>query len=563
MGLIGLILAAFVWGQAEPQDLRQQGLLLFEQAEFSLAKEDDPARLAHGALVLAGLLKEIDRGRSEALLRRAGQVLSKLSAGDVYEFTKISAKAPRVIFRSPYDPDRLWEKLLEQAASFRADLVGEFLAEMKANDRMKAELLARLARSVKEDDQTVGNLVEMSLSHAVSYSAVSLLFDLREKDPERGRAIFRSALERAVRQRDFDGLYWLGAYAIPGINLPNRFPLSNPPPPDPILSRVYIRSLIDVLSEEIMRTDPLRTHIYRALVNIRPYAERFTPDIVSRIDSLLTLVVSRLSPTAIAEAEQRDLERVMPESEKIEDLERKARTSKDDKTHDDLMAYAAFLALRSKDFERAFVLASHLKDRAIKAEMMDYLHFTAAVELTEKGQLEQAEAHALRIEHPERLAVAVSTVLEKLSDKDHAPLLLAQAQARIERLQTSGAKGRAFLYLAGPVMSLDGNQGRVLLSRAIDLFNATKADLNGALDAVIRIETGEFATGYVIGAQDLSTVVIGIFKKLTEADPSLIHAPFLAARWESAEIRAIAQAAVARTLLDAAKPPARASGQPH
>ncbi|HXF04931.1 MAG TPA: hypothetical protein VNM72_05900 [Blastocatellia bacterium] len=549
-----LILAALILAQVESQDLKQQGLVLFEQAEFALRKESDPARLAHGAIVLAGLMKDIDAGRSEALLRQAVQALSELrSEGAMERAGRLPGKTPRVLFRSPYDAEQLWQKLLEQSVGLRTDLVREFLAQMKAGDQWKADLLSRLARSVKDDEGTVSELVEMSLSYAISYSTVSLLFHLREKDPERGRAIFRSALARAARQGDLDGLYWLGAYAIPGINLPNRFPLSNPPPADPMLSRVYIRTLIDALSKEILQGQKVRAHMYRALINIRPYAEQLTPDVVSRIDSLLTLVVSRLPSEAIAEAEQGDLERRAPDTEKIEDLERKAQTATDNKTHDDLMAYAAFRALMSSDFERALTLASRLKDQAIRGEMTDYIHFRAAAELTEKVQLEQAEAHALRIEHPERLAVAVSTVLQKLSDKDHAPILIAQAESRIERLQTSGAKGRAFLYLAGPVMAFDENQGRRFLNRAIDLFNATKADLNGALDSVIRIETGEFATGYVIGSSDLSPVVIEVFKKLTAADPELIQAPVLAARWESAEIRAIAQAAVARTLLDKVK----------
>lgn len=551
----GLILVALIIGQTDVQDLREQGLALFQQAEFALTKEGDSVRLAHGAITLASLVKDIDPARSEALLRWAARELSKRDFESALEREqRRTGKMPRVAFRSPYDVDYLWEKLLEHSATLRTELVREFLSQIKGNEQWKAGRLARLAQSVKDDDRTVSELVEMSLSYAVSYSAVSLLLDLREKDPDRSRTIFRAALERAVRQGDLEGLYWLGAYAIPGINLPNRIPLTNPPALDPALSRVYIRALVDVLAKEILQAQRIETHFYRALMNLRPYAEQVTPDLVSRIDSLLTLVVSRLSPEAIAEAEQRDLSRVMPDREKSEDLERKALTATNDRTYDDLMAHAAFLALTSNDIERALALAAKLKNRAIRAEMTDYIHFKAATELIEKDQLEQAEAHALRIEDPERLAVAVSTVLQKLSNKDHAAILIAQAQARIERLQTSGAKGRAFLYLAQPVMAFDGDQGRLLLNRAIDLFNATKADLNGAVDAaVIRIDTGEFAIGFVIGSYDLSSVVIEIFRKLTETDPQLVQAPFLAARWESAEIRAIAQAAVGRTLLEKAK----------
>lgn len=551
----GLILIALIFGQTEPQDLRQQGLNFFDQAEFALTKENDPLRIAHGAITLAGLMKDIDIGRSEALLRQAARELSKRDFESALEREqRRTGKMPRVAFRSPYDTDYLWEKLLEQSATLRTELVREFLSQIKGNEQWKANRLARLTQLVKGDDRAVSELVEMSLSYAVSYSAVSLLFDLREKDPDRGRAIFRAALERAVTQGDLDGLYWLGAYAIPGINLPNRFPLTDPPAPDPTLSRIYIRALVDVLSKEILQAQRVETHFYRALMNLRPYAEQFAPNLISRIDSVLTLVVSRLSPEAIAEAEQRDLSRGTPDSEKSEDLERKALTAKDDRTYDDLMAHAAFLALVSNDVERALALAAKLKDRTIRAEMTDYIHFKAAAELTEKDQLEQAEAHALRIEDPERLAVAVSTVLRKLGNKDHAAILMAQAQSRIERLQTSGAKGRAFLYLVGPVMAFDEDQGRLLLDRAIGLFNATKADLNGAVDgAVIRIDTGDFGTGFVIGSYDLSSVVIEVFKKLIETDPQLIYAPLLAARWESAEIRAIAQATLGHSLLEKAR----------
>lgn len=554
MRLAGLIIAALVLGQVEPQDVELQGRLLFEEAELTLRRESDPVRLAHGAIVIAGLAKDVEGSRVEPLLRMAAQALSKLEVESALERErKRTGRVPRVFFRSPYDVDVLWEKWLEQAVGFRVELVREFLPEIRGDERWKGSVLSRIARSVKDDDRARRVLVELSLSQAISFDTVSLLFELREKDPELGRALFRSALERAIRQGDLESLYWLGAYAIPGVNLPNRFPLADPPAPDPGLSRVYIRALVDVLSQVAFQAPRMPTHIYRALVNIRPHAEQFAPEIVPQIDSLPTFVVSRLSPEAIQAAERSDLERATPRPEKIEDLERAAQRAKDDKAHDDLMAYAAFLALTERECERALSLASKIKDRTTRFEMQDLINFNAAVELSGKNQLDHAETHALAIEHPERLAVAVASVLQKLNDRTRADALIARTQARIERLQTGGAKGRAFLYLAGPVLSFDAEQGRFLLSRAIHLFNATKADLNGAVDSAIRIETGEFAIGRVIGSYDLASVVIEAFTKATESDPELVHAPSLAMMWESAEIRAIAQAAIARSFMERAK----------
>ncbi len=546
------IVVALTFGPMGLQDIKEQGLALFEQAELTLKRESDPVRRAHGAIIVASLIREVEPDRGETLLRLAAQALSQLDRADPFERGRRQmGKMPRVVFRTPYDVAHLWEKLLEEAAKLRADLVREFLAEVAWDELQKGSVLSRLARSV-HDPRTMSELVEMSLSHAVSFSAVALLFELRERDPERSRAIFHTALERAVRRGDLDGLYWLGAYAIPGVNLPNRFPLSNPPAPDPALARMYIRVLVEVLSQAALQVTPTPTHIYRALVNIRPYAEQFVPEIVPQVDSLLTLIASRLSPKAIAEVQRSDLERTTPKPEKAEDLERRAQGARDEKTHDDLMAQAAFLTLGDHDFERALSLAAKIKDRAIRSEMQDLIHFTAAIELAGRDQSDRAERHALAIEHPERLAVAVANVLPKLSDKIRADALLTQAQARIERLQTGGAKGRALLYLVGPAMSLDVEHGRFLLNRAIILLNATKTDLNGAGSA-IRVETGEFATGRVIGSSDLATVVIEAFAKLTEADPELVHAPSLAMMWESAEIRAIAQAAIARSLTERAK----------
>mgnify|MGYP000126743345 CR=1 FL=1 len=323
MRSLGIILIV-TFGQVGALSLKEQGLALFEQAELTLKRESDPARLAHGALVLAGLIKDVDSSRSEALLRLAARALSQLDFEEIAERERRrTGRTPRVVFRSPYDVDHLWEKLLEEAAQLRVELVREFLAEIKADDRWKGSVLARLARSVREGHAR-DELVDMSLTHAISFSAVSLLFALRERDPERGHAIFRAALERAVQRGDLDGLYWLGAYAIPGVNLPNRFPLSNPPAPDPMLARMYIHALVDALSEVAVRANPMPTHIYRALVNIRPHAEQFAVDVVPRIDSTLAFVVSRLSPRALAEAERSDLERTTPEVEKIEDLELRA-----------------------------------------------------------------------------------------------------------------------------------------------------------------------------------------------------------------------------------------------
>jgi hypothetical protein len=554
MNLAALMIAALVWGQVEHSDVKQQALILFEQAEFALKQERDPARRAHGAIILAGLAKDIEASRAEALLRLAARVLPTTAEDSVERERKRTGRTPRIAFRSPYDSDALWKKLLEQAARLRVELVGEFLAQIKGNQQWKASVLSQLAQTVKDDERASSELVEMGLSQGVSFSTVSLLFDLRERAPERADALFRSALKRAVRQRDFDFLYWLGAYALPGVNLPSRFPLVQPPAPDPALSRIYIEALINVMSKVVAQARQLPSHIYRALVAIRPYAEQFTPDSVSQIDSLLTLVVSRLSPEQIAQAELEERERTTPDTERIEDLEKKAQLTRDDKTFDDLMAHAAFLA-KEQDFERALSLASKLKDPTVRREMKDLIHYQAAIKLSEKGHLDLAQTHALAIEQPERLAVAVSAVLEKLNDEGQAPVLLAQAQARIERLPTAAAKGRAFLYLAGPVIAFDRDQGRLLLTRAIDLFNATHADLNGAAESVIQIETGDFATGAVVGSYDLAPVVIAAFKKLTEADAEVIHAPLLAAGWKSEEIRAIAQAAVALSLLERVKQP--------
>ena len=58
---------------------------------------------------------------------------------------------------------------------------------------------------------------------------------------------------------------------------------------------------------------------------------------------------------------------------------RRAQGARDEKTHDDLMAQAAFLTLGDRDFERALSLAAKIKDRAIRSEMQDLINFTAAV----------------------------------------------------------------------------------------------------------------------------------------------------------------------------------------
>jgi hypothetical protein len=54
-------------------------------------------------------------------------------------------------------------------------------------------------------------------------------------------------------------------------------------------------------------------------------------------------VVSKVSHTAIAESERLDLERTTPAEEKAEQLISKAEAAKDERSHDDLIARAAFL----------------------------------------------------------------------------------------------------------------------------------------------------------------------------------------------------------------------------
>jgi hypothetical protein len=541
-----LMVVLAVLTQSDRGQLRNWAVYFLNQAEATLREEGDPAKLAHGAIVLAELVRDIDRERAERLLRMAANALSDM------KFERSAAR--RVAFRSPYDIPVLWERLLGQAASLSQDLMSELFTKLKADDQLKSFLLDQIGRSL-DDERKLSKIVEMSLEYPASYSLVSLLFKLRQKSPGQADLLFRSALQRAASGGDLLSMYWLGAYAIPGINLPNRFPVAEIPAPDPSLSRLFINTLAESLAKVVM-SDRVPGHVYGALVNIRPYAERFAPETVGRIDSLLNQLVGKVHPKAMAESERLDLARFTPAEEKVEQFISGAEAAKDDKSHDDLMTQAAFLLMSErKQFDRALMVASRIRDKTLQGEMRELINFNAAMHFAEKGSLDDAELYALGIDHPERLAIALASLVDKFRDKpeekDRLLALVARAEDRLKvRLQSKAGEARSFLHLAGAVIWLDQNQGEGLLWRAINSFNESGADLNGAAEASIRVETGDFATGSVIGPYDLSPIVIRIFSALPKLDRDLQRSPMLATYWRSREIRAISGAALARAVLD-------------
>ncbi len=460
----------------------------------------------------------------------------------------MEASTPRVTFRSPYAADFLWEKLIEQAVAHRVELAREFLKRLAGNEQWKTQLLSRVGRLVEEDHK-IEALIRMSMEKAVTFSTVDLLFHLKRKNPHYADRMYRAALQKAAAQRDIRALYWLGAYALPGIALPDQFPRAEPSSPDFQIARLYLETLVKVLAQEVLATPRIPSHLYRTLVSIRPYAEQFAPEIVTRIDNLLSFITSRLPAQEHAEAERRDRERASPTEEKAEDLLLEAQLVRDERTHDALIARATSLLIEQQDFDRALSVALRAKDRKIWQELKDLVCFDTVSHLREKGSLSDAQRYLLSIENPERLAIAAAALIEKLEDEEHLTTFLARVQSQLEWLPNEGGKARALLYLAHAVLARDPVQGESLLARAIDGFNKTRADLK-VEGAVIKIEIGDFAIGRVVGAFDLAPVVIAAFQKLVQQKGDISRALTLAASWNSPEIRALAYAALARAVLE-------------
>ncbi|MCS6816501.1 MAG: hypothetical protein N0A16_06870 [Blastocatellia bacterium] len=391
------------------------------------------------------------------------------------------------------------------------------------------------------------------MRYGVTLSLVNLLFHLRQENPDLAHTLFRSALQHAAARGDLDGLYWLGAYAIPGVSLPDRFPLVDPPPPDPYLARLYLDVLVEQLAHVAFSRPRIPAHVYWALMNIRPEVERFAPELIGRVESLLTFVTSRLPASAIADVERREQQRRTDPRAEAEDLITKAQTARDDSTHDAMIAHAAHLLSGRHDFEKALSTASRIRDRTSRKEMSDLIRFEAVAHFLKEGALNEAETYALAVENAERSVVAAAQVLEKVKDAERRTLLLVRMQNRFEQILAEEGKARAALYLAAALLPNDPTQGEVLLMRAVELFNKARLDLNGATEAGITIEIGQFAAVRVIGSFDLAPIVVQIFRQLARREQELPRLIALASSWTSPEIRAIAQAALAVEVLQRVK----------
>ncbi len=536
------------WCQ-EPQDVSDRhtwAIVLLDQAERTLREERQPLRFAHGALVLAQMLRETEPERASRLVRAAAHALAQVDFETFAE--RLVRLKQRAGFRTPYDVDLLWERVLEHSAASDTEFLKEALEGLKADEVWKADALARLARSL-EDDRKMGELITLSLTYGVTRSLVDLLFHLRGKNPPLADALFRSAVHRAVARKDLEGLYWLGAYAIPGVNLPNRFSPADPPPPDPRLARFYLNVLVEQLAHVAFSASRIPAHIYWALMNIHPQAERFAPELLGRIESLLTFVTSRLPASAIAYIERREEERRTRPETKAEDLITKARTARDDRTHDALMAHAAHLLSWRRDFAEALSIASKIRDRTVRQEMSDLIRCEAVAHFLQEGALEDAGTHALALENAERSVIAAARVLEKMKEAERRTGFLERVQSRFAQITAEDGKARAALYLAVALLPNDPAQGEMALIQAIDLFNKARLDLNGAIGAGITVEVQDFAAVCAVGSFDLAPVVIQVFERLARQEPDPSRLAAVALSWTSAEIRAIAQAALAVTTL--------------
>ncbi len=538
----------------DTHDQRAWAILVLEQAERILQEERHPLRFAHGALVIGHLVGEIEPERARRLLRAAAEALAQVDFETLAD--RMVRFKQRAAFHTPYDVDLLWETLLERAATSDVEFLEEVLTRLKADAVWKARAIAAVARSLADDhktnEQKLRDLATLSLKHAVTFPLVDLLFRLKRRNPSLADTLFRSALHQAAIRKDLEGLYWLGAYAIPGVNLPNRFPLADPPPPDAHLARMYLDVLVEQLAHVAFSTSRIPSHIYWALVNIHPQAEQFAPQLLGRIESLLTFVASRLPASAIARIERRDQERLTPAEKKAEDLIARAHTARDDPTHDALMANAAHLLAGRGDFERALSAASRIRDRELRKEMTDLIRLEAVAHFLQKDSLEEAETHALAVEHAERSVIAAAQILERLKEPERRTELLARLQNRLEQVLPQEGKARAQLYLATALLPHDPPQGEMALVRAIDLFNKTHLDLDGT-GAGIKIEIRDFVAVRGVGSQDLAPLVIRAFQSLARSEHEPSRLAVLASSWTNPEIRAIAQAALAVAVLERLK----------
>jgi hypothetical protein len=578
-------------GEATAEDIEreiQEALQLLYQA-YSLAKDlPDPIPRIDSYIEIALALKDENRPFAREILRSAFEETKTKPQSEASK-SGPSTKAQRTL-------EDLRREVLAHLDSFDPELASELKASVEQNKKTEpessprrvgkdtpatkraAELMTLAHGNLDNDLKKAAEYAAASLREEVSYSFVRFIYQVREKDRRLADQLYNQALAAVFRNNPplIIEIINLQVYVFGGWSFRMNYEDTNILPPDPAQAVQYLRVLLDILAKQggaignsferyptSSRGEPDNSVLgfYRNLLMLRHRVMQYVPDRLQEIDSLLARVAQKVpiqGRVLIELVESRDTK--SPE-EAISDFLQKAGKAKNSEEQDRYLCAAITTAMVGKRPDDALEIVPKISDLDLRAEAADWVNKERINMALEKKDFESARRIARELTDPSFISATHIEIADKLieqKDETAALATLVEAEAKLNRLPTSGEKIRALLHLVVKLIRLDRDRGFAAMSSAVTAMNRWEPSTTThrkktyfTIDSLLE-ELGEREDykGH-FEQSEIRAWSAFTMATLVKADP--VRAQTLALAIKNPNYRIMAQIGVARGLLESAK----------
>lgn len=451
---------------------------LLESISDQVLNLHSPSNRIRGECTIADLLWSRDEKRARALFKAATEQLIALIAdidyGDqnVYqEISNINQQRQEIITRlASHDPDLALSFLRES----RLQKAG---ASVNWNFSSEQNLELHLARLVAEKNPARAlELARGSLPQGVSWSLISFLSQLQQKDPKAAQTLYQEMVGRIKgedleRNQEFVAAAW---------SLLSAFP-------PPQASEDTYRDLLTTLVDHALAMTPgqsggnVARNLYGQINGMMPQIEKYAPARAAELRRWSQAVERVLDPTARMYQELGEISQQGTVDEIL------ALTSKyPAEVHSQIYQNAAWKAFSNGDPTRARQIVNDLvADPIQRRQILD--QFDNQTFYNAPNENKAAEAHRVlsrmrTLDRKVQLLVQVAMTLHSTGDKKGALEFLNEASALVAAAPPGSMQMWAQLQLAQQYASVDSDQGFRLMQAVITKMNelvAAAAVLDG------------------------------------------------------------------------------------
>ena len=454
----------------------------------------------------------------------------------------------------------------------------EAAADARRNSGFEAGVSQRLqlARRLVEDGE-----IERALEFArpalesVNVDSIFFLSALREKNAQLADAAYATLLARAARNPDSDAntVSGLSSYLFTpflyitferhgGGNQNQQRGPTPPPAVDDALRNNFLKVAFQILMQPLPAPDQDRTSSgstgkYLVIKRLLPLFEQYAADLAPGLRTQMTALASAV-PARFQEGENRAVSRgIQPESEEGDPYQRMQERLKQATTADDRDAiYADYaVVLLAEGDPRGRELVDKIENSELRKSVKAYTDF----ELTDQAIQKKNVAEILQFVKNGELtsiqkvwALTGAAKLVAATERSSAIDILEQAAAEARRISGSDPdRARALTAVAVGFADIDRVRSWELLAEVVKAANGAEGFTGEDSRISSRLQTKMMVVMNAASAPDFD--MLTLFRHLAPAD--LLRAVQLAKTFTGEAPRAVAQLAIARSVLEKRKDP--------